>query len=219
MAKNTSKTKSTKKPDKVKPADQLDQALDAMLRLAEQLGWRDLTLADIADEAGLSIGELQRLVSGKSALLNRLVARVDDLVLGAETKFDPEEPVKDRLFDVAMQRLDVLQPWRGAIKAIARDLPFDPVAAICLGAKRRKSMIWMLEKAGVSSSGLKGRVRAAGLDVIMIATMRVWLKDESKDMSVTMAALDRHLTKADRLVSSLQGQRPIRQEDQQTAPG
>ena len=216
MAKDTGKAKSTKKPGKADQADPLDQALDAMLMLAEQLGWRDLTLADIADEAGLSLGELQRRVSGKAALLKLLVARVDEIVLAVETKFDSDEPVKDRMFDVAMQRFDAMQPWRGAIKAIARDLPFDPVAAICLGGRRRKSMIWMLEKAGVSSSGLKGRLRAAGLDVIMIATMRVWLKDESKDMSATMAALDRHLAKADRLVSTLQGQRSFRQEDTQT---
>ncbi|MBT3701156.1 MAG: TetR family transcriptional regulator [Alphaproteobacteria bacterium] len=219
MVENTGKTKSKKKPAKAVPADPLDQVLDAMLKLAEQLGWRDLTLRDIADEAGLSLAQLQRLVPGKSALLSHFVRRVDQVVLDNDTTADPDEPVKDRLFDVAMQRFDALQPWRGAIKAIARDLPYDPVAAICLGARRRQSMIWMLEKAGVSSSGLKGRLRAAGLDVIIIATMRVWLKDESKDMSATMSALDRHLSRTDRLVSSLQGQRSFRQEDQQTAAG
>ena len=88
------------------------------------------------------------------------------------------------------------------------------MAAICLGLQRRRSMIWMLEKAGVSSAGLKGRVRAAGLNAIMLSAIRVWLKDDSEDMSATMARLDRDLARADKLVQSLQGGKPFQRTEE-----
>jgi AcrR family transcriptional regulator len=190
-----------------------DAALDAMMSLATKLGWRDLTLSDIAAEAGLSLAELNQVAGSKAGLLGQFVRRIDQAVLATGGTVDVADPVKDRLFDVAMQRFDSLQPWREAIRAIARDIAFDPVAAICLGTRRRRSMVWMLEKAGVSSAGLKGRVRAAGLDMIMLSALRVWLKDESEDMASTMAHLDRQLGRADRLVRSLQSGPFVRDND------
>ena len=213
MAKAPDKSKAAKKPrkgaTKKAAAEPSDRALDAMMALAGQLGWRDLTLTDIAGEAGLTLAELRNIAGSKQALLGKFMQRIDQAVLAGAAADDPAEPVKDRLFDVCMQRFDALQPWREAIKAIARDIPVDPMAAICLGLQRRRSMIWMLEKAGVSSAGLKGRVRAAGLNAIMLSAIRVWLKDDSEDMSATMARLDRDLARADKLVQSLQGGKPF----------
>jgi len=213
QVKKTAKNASVKKPDQ---AEMTDRAVDAMMTLAAQLGWRDVTLSDIAAEAGLSLAELRGVATSRSGLLGKFVSRIDQVVLQGPVTDMEAEPVKDRLFDIAMRRFDLLQPWRGAIKSIARDLPFDPLTALCLGQQRRQSMVWMLEKAGVSTAGLKGRLRAAGLDLIMLSTMRIWLKDESEDMSVTMAHLDRQLSRADKFVQAVRGGRPFqnRQEEE-----
>ena len=183
----------------------LDLAVDAMMKLAGQLGWRGLTQADIAAEAGLELSQLNRFAASRNDLLAHFMRRIDSIVVENGPDADLTEPVKDRLFDIVMQRFDALQPWRDAIRAIARDMPFDPVSALCLGCNRHRSTIRMLAKAGVSTAGLKGRIRAAGLDVITLSTVRVWLNDDSQDMSVTMAHLDRQLSRADKLVRSLRG--------------
>ena len=57
----------------------------------------------------------------------------------------------------------------------------------------------MLEAAGISASGPFGLLRTKGLLAVWLAALRVWLADDSNDLSRTMAALDRYLRRAERL--------------------
>ena len=41
--------------------------------------------------------------------------------------------------------------------------------------------------------------------VVWLATIRVWMDDDSPDLARTMAALDRHLRRADRMVGGWPG--------------
>ncbi len=68
-----------------------------------------------------------------------------------------------------------------------------------------RSMAWMLEAAGLSSSGLCGRLRARGLALIHLNAFRVWLDDDSSDMAPTMAALDKGLCKAEKVAGLFRG--------------
>jgi hypothetical protein len=53
-------------------------------------------------------------------------------------------------------------------------------------------MGWMLEAAGIDSSGIAGALRVRGLAFVWGAAFRVWLED-GEDQSKTMAELDRRL--------------------------
>jgi hypothetical protein len=55
----------------------------------------------------------------------------------------------------------------------------------------------MLEAAGLSASGLRGEMRVKGLVAVWLWTLRAWQADESEDLSVTMAALDAALRRAE----------------------
>jgi hypothetical protein len=59
------------------------------------------------------------------------------------------------------------------------------------------AMSWMLEAAGVSASGWIGRARVKLLLGIYLSVFRVWLSDDSPDMTRTMAALDSRLRHAE----------------------
>jgi len=60
-----------------------------------------------------------------------------------------------------------------------------------------------LEFAGISSAGLKGRLKTKGLAALYLRCLRVWLDDDSADLSKTMAILDRSLTRAEKLAQFL----------------
>ncbi len=60
-------------------------------------------------------------------------------------------------------------------------------------------MAAMLEAARLSAGGLRGLVRAKALGLAYLATMRVFLGDDSPDLAATMAALDRNLRRLDRV--------------------
>ena len=66
-------------------------------------------------------------------------------------------------------------------------------------------MAWSLEAAGIGASGLLGLIRIKGLGLIYLAALRVWLEDESPDMSATMARLDKDLKRAEALVTAFPG--------------
>ena len=55
-----------------------------------------------------------------------------------------------------------------------------------------------------AASGLRGAFRIEGLGAIYGAAMRVWLKDETDDLSKTMAELDKRLGQAERCLNMTQ---------------
>jgi len=201
MAKKaTSKAKSPRSKAKSgAPSDPQAAIIDAALTLAGQLGWRLVRLDEIADSAGIDMPTLYRMLPSKTAIIAAYMRRIDEVV-AAGGPADVDDPAKDRLFDVVMRRFDALQPDRDGVSAIARDMMTDPAALICLFGNRRRSLNWMLELSGLGSDGFKGRMRARGLELILLSTMRVWLKDDSRDMSSTMAHLDRQLTRVDQFI-------------------
>ena len=83
--------------------------------------------------------------------------------------------------------------------ALLRALPTEPCVAALLAAANRRSMAWMLEGAGISARGPLGRLRTRGLLVVWLAGVRAWRHDTSEDLSATMAALDRALTRAEQV--------------------
>jgi AcrR family transcriptional regulator len=181
--------------------------LDAALGLIGERGWRDLPLADIARQAAVPLGQAAALFPTKAHLLAAQIARTDQRVLDAAATSEGEG-VRDRLFDLIMQRLDVLQPHRKAIASMLRDLPLDPLTTAALLPRLAVSMAWMLEAAGASSSGIVGCLRVQTLAVVYLRTVRTWINDDSADLAKTMAALDKALSSAESLAQRLSLSRP-----------
>ena len=175
------------------PPSDSDRIIDAALACIARQGWRRLSLADIAAEAGLPILRVYRLFSSKTAILRGFFRRVDEAVLAAPLDSEPDERPRDRVFDLLMRRFDALTPYRAALEVLGRELPTDPLAALAAGAGLLRSMRWMLEAAGISGEGLGGALAVKLTAAAYLATLRVWLRDESPDLAPTMAALDRRL--------------------------
>ena len=174
------------------PADS-DRIIDAALACIARQGWRRLSLADIAAEAGLPILRVYRMFSSKSAILRGFFRRIDETVLASPPEGEPDERPRDRVFDLLMRRFDALTPYRAAIEVLGRELLTDPLAALATGAGLLRSMRWMLEAAGISGEGIGGMVAVRLTAAAYLATARVWVRDESPDLAPTMAALDRRL--------------------------
>ena len=188
MGKKPRKTKRKTKSGQPTP----DRVIDAALTLAATGGWRQLGLAGIAEEAGLTLAQLRSVFPSKAA---------DERVLAGGKAEDGA--ARDRLFDVLMRRFDVLQPDRSAVRAIIRDSLCDPLAVLCQGPMLLCSMASMLEAAGLSSACLNGALRTKGLALVYLVALRAWLKDDSTDLAKTMAVLDRGLRQAEKMAAFL----------------
>lgn len=176
-----------------------DPALDAFLALIAEKGFLDVTLREIAEAAGLGVAELYGLYPDKVSLAAAFMARIDAEVLaGVPRQRDPEETARDRLFDAMMRRYDALRPYREALRAIRRAGTRDPLLALAIGPALRRSMAAMLEAASLASEGLPGALRQNGLLAIHYAVSRVFDRDDTADLSKTMAALDSRLKMAEK---------------------
>lgn len=176
-----------------------NRALDAFLRLIAEKGFAAVALRDVAQEAGLGFAELYGLHSDKVSLVAAFMARVDAEVLaGTPSVIDTEETARDRLFDVMMRRYDSLKPHREAMRALRIAALRDPLLGLAIGPALRRSMAAMLEAASIPSDGLGGALRQNGLLVIHQAVSHVFDKDETDDLSKTMASLDSRLKTAER---------------------
>lgn len=189
------------------PADVEAALIEAAFRLAATVGWRHLTMHEIADEAGVPLSQALPAVPGKTALLRRFIRRIDREVLQAVEGSGGGDSPRDRLFDVMMARFDALAPYRDGLANVLKDTACDPMAALCLMPRSATSLAWMLEAADIPTTGLRGRLRIKGLGLVYADAMRVFLRDSSEDLAKTMARLDTGLSRAERAAGML-GWRP-----------
>ena len=205
----------TKKP----AASRETRVVKAAMSLAAVQGWQDTTMADIADQAGLNLAELQKQFTSKNAVLAGLMQLADDAVLRGSDDGMVEEPVRDRLFDVIMRRLDALAPYKDGLETVVRDLRRDPASLACLAAgPGQRSLQWMLEAARIQPWGLAAPLQRKGLGLIYLGVLRVWLSDDGEDQAKTMAALDKALSRVESILGALRRD-PLRfrQRDRQEA--
>ena len=180
-----------------------DSALVAsFFRLAAAQGWGSSSVAEAARTAALSLAEARMRFPGRAAILRQFGRMADQAAL-ADAPNDGS--VRDKLFDLLMRRFDVLQTHRSGVIALLRALPTEPPTALFLACATQRSMRWMLQSAGVPTAGLRGELRVRGLVAVWMWTLRAWERDESADLSGTMAALDAALGRADRLATLLRG--------------
>ncbi|MGQ9367660.1 TetR family transcriptional regulator [Azospirillum sp. A39] len=179
--------------------------LDRAMELAAERGWRRTGLVAVAQAAGVPLGEMYRRFPSRAALLGGVSRAADAAVLAgeAEPAGAAEESPRDRLFDVLMRRFDALLPYRPGLAAVVRDLPGEPLTALAFSRHLARSMAWMLRAAGIDTDRPGGPALVAGLCAVYARVMKVFLKDDSADLSRTMAALDAELRRAESWASAL----------------
>ena len=174
----------------------------AAFELGAAQGWRRVSVAAAARHGGLDLDRARRSFACSGMILARFGRLADMHALhGAAT----DGAVRDRLFDLIMRRIDFLQQHRAGVIALMRHAPTDPLLACWLTRANLAAMGWMLEGAGISSAGLRGAIRKRGLLAVWAWTLRAWLRDESEDLSATMAALDVALMRAEQAALQFAG--------------
>lgn len=179
-------------------AGDADRIIDAAFARIASDGWRRLSLAGVADEAGLPILRVYRTFASKQAILCGFFRRIDEAALTDPPAAEADERPRDRLFDLLMRRFDALRPYRTALVVLRRELAGDPASALAAAAALTRSMRWMLEAAGIPTAGWRGVVAVKLSAAAYLRAMRIWRGDDSSDLAQTMAALDARLRRIER---------------------
>ncbi len=176
-----------------------DKAKDALVALLMQHPFEEIGLAEVAGRAGLKLSALRAEFGSTLAIWAAHIKDMDNAVLSADAADMAAGPLRDRLFDVLMRRIEAMTPYREAYRTMMNSARRNPPLALALNAIAVRSQVWMLEAAGISASGARGALRAQGGAVMFARTVKAWLDAEDEDANdKAMAALDKGLASAER---------------------
>jgi AcrR family transcriptional regulator len=181
-----------------------DRVIDALMALAAERDWNAIGVADIAEEAGITLAEFRDLFPSKGAILASFSRRIDHAVLAGTSDDLASEGDKDRIFDVMMRRLDALRPYKAALRQMAPSLSTDPLSMSALNQVALNSMRFMLASAGIDTEGPLGLVKLQGSVLMFAKIMDIWFRDDDPGLSRTMAALDAELKRGGTIVHRLE---------------
>lgn len=191
--------KATSKP--AEPSrDPRDGIIDALMRLSALREWSQIGVEDIASEAGVTLAEFRALFPSKGAILAAFARRTDLAVLADEGNDMADEPVRERLFDVMMRRIDALSPHKAALRNIATAVKRDPATMLALNGVALNSQRFMLASAGISTDDDLGPLKLQGAVLAFARTLDVWFEDDDPGLARTMARLDEELNRGERVM-------------------
>lgn len=174
------------------------KGVEAALKLAGENPWGELTLANIAKEAGLELSEFHG-VADKADIALAIEPWLDKAM--SSEGADMEDAPRERLFDVIMLRFEEMENYRAGLLSLRHWREQNPSRLARLAKARGQTARWALTCAGLDGKDtLPMGLRAAGLAWVISRSERAWRKEDSADFSRTMAELDRQLRTAEERV-------------------
>lgn len=189
--------------------DMRAKIIEATMALASEKPILSLGFGEIAERAGIGLGDVRMRYPTRIAIIEDFVALIDEAVLaGGEadgTGFG--EPARDRLFDILMRRFDALLPYRAGLKGLRKAAMRDPLLAATLNRIVVGSHMWTLAAADLEPTGpfapMRRLARAQALAMVTGRLLPVFLDETAPDLPKTMAALDKALDRLDRAAKTV----------------
>lgn len=198
MARKPKRRRKTPSAPPPRGSSDRDKAIGALMALLAEHRFEQIGLAEVAGRAGIKLSQLRAEFGSTLSILAAHMKDIDRTVLAGGDADMAEESARERLFDVLMRRLEVLGPYKDAVRSIMCSARRNPGLAFALNAMAVRSQHWMLEAAGIGASGPRGALRAQGAALMFARVLSVWIDDEDEGLDRTMAALDRGLSSAER---------------------
>ncbi len=187
-----------------KSADPRGKIIVALMELAGEQRFEDISIRDICKAAVVSLADFRDAFPSKGAVLAGFSRRIDRAVLAQDSDELADESPRERLFDILMRRLEAMAPYKEGLREVGAWLRRDPAAALAVNQAVIGSMRFMLEAAGIElESGPAGTIKLQGLAFAWGRIVGVWLNDDDAGLSKTMAELDRELTRGERAVAGV----------------
>jgi AcrR family transcriptional regulator len=176
-----------------------ERVIASFMALLAEKPIEEIGFAEIARGAGVSLAELRGIFGSRFAILAAHIKEIDRQVLAGGDADIAEELPRERLFDVLMRRIELLEPHKSAVRSLIRSCRRDPGFVLALNGLAVRSQQWMLTAAEIEAAGSRGMLRAQGLALLFASVLRIWVHDDDPGHARTMAALDRALARGQRL--------------------
>src|SRR5271165_592612 len=138
---------------KAPPPDMRGKIVDALMELAAERRFEDISVRDICKTAGVTLADFRDAFASKGAVLAGFSRRIDRAVLAEQGEELADETPRERLFDILMRRLEAMTPYREGVREAAAWLRREPAAALAMNQVVVASMRFMLDAAGIEAQG------------------------------------------------------------------
>ena len=184
-----------------------ERIVDMTLAVAGEVGWQNVRLRLVAKRLGVPLAAVAESFHDLDSIANAWFGRAWAAVLSPPPKGFVSLPAEERLHLVIMCWFDALADHRGVTGEMlaAKVYPSHPhhwVPAI-FGLSR--TIQWMRDAAILDAKGLRRQFEEVGLTAVFLATLAVWLRDDTPDQSRTRASLHRRLRGGDRATVAIWG--------------
>lgn len=176
-----------------------ERIIDGFMELLAERPIEEIGYAQVAKRAGVSLAQLRERFGLTRAIISAYTKEIDRQMLAGGDADMAEESPRERLFDVLMRRIELLEPRKASVASLLRSCRRDPGLALFLNTRAVRSQLWTLTAADIDASGPQGMMRAQALALLYASVLRVWVHDDDPGRARTMAALDRALARGQRL--------------------
>ena len=192
--------------------DLAEQILETALALAEEDGWSALRLRAIADRLEISLDDILEHYRDLDAVADAWFLRGWHAMLQPVPGDFADRQPSERIEFIMMRWFDALAPHRrvtGQMLA-AKSWYAHPHHWVPAIFNLSRTILWLREAARLDATGRQRQMEETGLTALFLATLAVWLRDETERQERTRVFLRRRLDSADRLMRAIWRQPPSR---------
>lgn len=159
-----------------------------------------ISLDDVADAANIDRDYAAICAGTVSALILHHLSMLDNKAM-SETFDDLKDAgdvsIREKILEAILHRFEVYNPYKKAVASLAKSALRNPPFGLELFARRVAVTRRLLLLCGDNPKGWQGEARIHGVVGVMVASARVWHKDDAPDLSMTMKEIDRRLEQAE----------------------
>jgi len=184
----------------MKSSDKKFNLVKSSFNIIEKSDWKSFSLQKLSDIEKIPINEINFFFKSKITILDEFSKMID---IKVEKSFDYEEltntSVKDNLFELIMLRLELMQPYRNALKSIKNSFKSEPQTAKSVAKNVMNSLDFYLELTNALNDSFLDIFKKKSIFLIYSYIFMIWLEDDSDELSKTMSELDKLLTFSEKI--------------------
>lgn len=178
--------------------------VDEALAQAAEVGWDRVRLRRVAERLGLSLTEVRRHYRDLDAVADAWFARTLEAMLAPAEAGFADLPARERVYLVMLRWFEAQKAERDLVGQMLGSKLYlsHPHHWVPMIFSLSRLIQWLREAALLDAPGLRRQAEEVGLTLLFLATLRVWLNNNSQDLEKTRYYLRRRLERADGLLAA-----------------
>jgi AcrR family transcriptional regulator len=180
-----------------------ERIVDTAIDIAEEVGWDNVRLRDVATRLGVTLAEVAGQYRDLDAVANAWFRRAREAMLAPLPDEVAQGPACERLETLILRWFDALAPHREitAQMLAAKMWPFHPHHWVPMIFDLSRTILWLRDAAALDARPPRRQAEEVGLSGLFLATLAVWARDDSVGQERARRFLKHRLNTADRIMA------------------